>query len=157
MELTYVGIAVLASMVFVLAGMVGYLYWQQTMILKNMRELAMMVSNLIVPPLPNVQYFGEYANNEDFEKEHAPTEEKKEEESEDSDAESDDSSENRLSVHDKVEHVEGPPAVDDKKMDIDDLQNKTVAQLREILTQKGIPFGKRDNKTILIQLLKATA
>ena len=160
MELTYVGIAVLASMVFVLAGMVGYLYWQQTMILKNLRELAMMVASFASPPPPDTtQFFGVYENTEDFDKEHPVAEEKKEEETYSADDENsdDESVDDRLSVHDKVETVEGPPALEEKKTDVDDLQNRTVAQLRELLTEKGIPFGKRDPKTILIQLLKATA
>jgi hypothetical protein len=55
---------------------------------------------------------------------------------------------------DTVEKVDGPP---EDKVDIDDLQDKTATQLREILTKKGIPFGKRDSKPMLIQLLKATA
>jgi hypothetical protein len=45
-----------------------------------------------------------------------------------------------------VEVVEGP-----------DYEKKTAAELRDILTAKGIPFGKRDAKTVLVQLIKATA
>lgn len=159
MELTYVGIAVLASMIFVLSGMVGYLYWQQTMLLKNVRELASIITVSIVRPEP-VQHLGSYESVEEFDKEHPAEEEKPAAEEgyspdNDSDSDSDDeSSENRLSVHDKVETVEGPPA---EKTDVDDLQSHTVAQLREILMKKGIPYGKRDTKTVLIQLLKATA
>jgi hypothetical protein len=66
----------------------------------------------------------------------------------------------RVSVdEDDVELVEGPPvtATVPEKTDVDDLQDKTVKQLQEILTQKGIPYGKRDAKTVLLQLLKATA
>jgi hypothetical protein len=57
-----------------------------------------------------------------------------------------------------VEHVTAPPAEKtDAPVDVDDLQSKTAVQLRELLTQKGIPFGKRDSKSALIELLKATA
>jgi hypothetical protein len=49
------------------------------------------------------------------------------------------------------------PATAELPVDIDDLQSKTAVQLRELLTQKGIPFGKRDSKSALIELLKATA
>lgn len=52
----------------------------------------------------------------------------------------------------EVEVVDGP-----KDVDPDDLQGKSVAELRELLNKKGIPFGKRDAKPVLIQLLKATA
>jgi hypothetical protein len=61
-----------------------------------------------------------------------------------------------------VEHVTKPPSEPasppaSPEVDIDDLQSKTAAQLRELLGQKGIPFGKRDSKSALIELLKATA
>jgi hypothetical protein len=41
--------------------------------------------------------------------------------------------------------------------DVDDLQTKTSSELRDILSKKGIPYGKRDSKTVLLQLLKASA
>lgn len=136
MELTYATIVVLASMVFVLSGMVGYLYWQQTRMLQHIQSLAIVVSTQLVPqpePEPEVQPEPE-----------ATPQTKPEPESDDED--------DRVSVKEEVEHVTGPSADD-----IDDLENKTAAQLREMLTKKGIPFGKRDAKTVLIQLLKATA
>ena len=74
----------------------------------------------------------------------AEAEEEAEEEEED----------DRVSVKEKVEVVEGPPTA---QVDVDDLQDKTAAELRDLLTKKGIPFGKRDSKNVLVQLLKATA
>ena len=58
-----------------------------------------------------------------------------------------------------VEHVSEPPAPKPaaEEIDIDDIREKTAAQLRELLTKKGIPFGKRDSKSVLIELLQATA
>lgn len=146
MELTYATIVILASMIFVLAGMVGYLYWQQTRMLQHIQSLAIVISTHVVPQREDHHLAVE---------EHA--EEAREEETEEED--------DRVSVkaeHDEtVETVEGPPAaVEEKKeekVDIDDLQDKTATQLREMLTKKGIPFGKRDAKPVLIQLLKATA
>jgi hypothetical protein len=134
MELTYATIVVLAAMVFVLSGMVGYLYWQQTRILQNIQSLAIVVSTqLAPPPLPEPE----------------PEQEPEQEEEEEDD---------RVSVKEEVEQVDGPPApAESKTDDIDDLDSKTAAQLREMLTKKGIPFGKRDAKPVLIQLLKATA
>lgn len=140
MELTYATIVVLASMVFVLSAMVGYLYWQQTKMLQNIQALAIVVSTQLVPrqePEP------------EQEEEEQEDEEKQEEEEEEDD---------RVSVKEEVEHVSSPPEEKkDEKVDIDELQDKTAAQLREMLTKKGIPFGKRDSKPVLIQLLKATA
>jgi hypothetical protein len=140
MELTYVTIIVLASMVFALAGMVGYLYWQQTRMLQHIQSLSVVLSSQLVRPEP-------LPVEEEDEPEAAaevPTETEPEKEEDD-----------RVSVDEKVEVVKGPPA--EQEVDVDDLQNKTSTQLRDLLTQKGIPFGKRDSKTILIQLLKASS
>lgn len=140
MELTYVTIIVLASMVFALAGMVGYLYWQQTRMLQHIQSLSVVVSSQLVRPEP-------LPVEEEAEPEAAPevsTETEAVQEEDD-----------RVSVDEKVEVVKGPPA--EEEVDVDDLQGKTSTQLRDLLTQKGIPFGKRDSKTILIQLLKASS
>ena len=140
MELTYATIVVLASMIFVLAGMVGYLYWQQTRMMQHLNSISIVISTHFAPrPL------------EDEEEEEEPVKEEEKQEEADSEEEEDD----RVSVKDEVEHIEGPKEED--KVDIDELQDKTAAQLRDLLTKKGIPFGKRDPKTVLIQLLKATA
>lgn len=138
MELTYVTIVVLASMVFVLSGMVGYLYWQQTRMLQHLQSLALALATHV-----------EQTRQQGLEDSvpQAEAEAEVDEEQEDDD---------RVSVgKEQVELVEGPPAV--QEVDVDDLQNKTSVQLRELLTKKGIPFGKRDSKTVLLELLKATA
>jgi hypothetical protein len=131
MELTYVTIVVLASMVFVLSGMVGYVYWQQTRMLQHLQSLALALATHVEMTKQQVV-------------------EQEEEEEDD-----------RVSVkeEEKVEVVEGPPKEDKepKEDDVDDLQDKTASELKELLTKKGIPFGKRDSKPVLIQLLKATA
>lgn len=137
MELTYATIVVLASMVFVLSAMVGYLYWQQTRMLQHIQSLAIVISTQMAP-------------RQELEDEPETEPEKEEEKSEEEEEEEDD----RVSVKEEVEHVSAPP---DDKVDVDDLQEKTAAQLRDMLTKKGIPFGKRDSKPVLIQLLKATA
>jgi outer membrane biosynthesis protein TonB len=139
MELTYATIVVLASMVFVLSAMVGYLYWQQTRMLQHIQSLAIVISTQMAP-----------RQELEDEPEPEPEPEKEEEKPEEEEEEEDD----RVSVKEEVEHVSAPP---EDKVDVDDLQEKTAAQLREMLTKKGIPFGKRDAKPVLIQLLKATA
>lgn len=138
MELTYATIVVLASMVFVLSGMVGYLYWQQTRMLQHIQSLAIVISTQLVP---RSQPEPEPEEEVEVTEEAKPEAEKEEEEDDD-----------RVSVKEEVEHVSGAP-----QDDIDDLESKTASQLRELLSKKGIPFGKRDAKTVLIQLLKATA
>jgi hypothetical protein len=138
MELTYATIVILASMIFVLSGMVGYLYWQQTRMLQHIQSLAIVISTQVVP---------QHRHEEIVEKEEIPEEEEEEDD--------------RVSVEEEVdvEKVEGPPEEKkgDEKVDIDDIQDKTATQLREMLSKKGIPFGKRDSKPMLLQLLKATA
>jgi hypothetical protein len=142
MELTYVTIIVLASMIFVLAGMIGYLYWQQTRMLQHMQSLSTFIASQMTQP------------PEEHEDEVQPLPEPEPESKVESDSESED--DDRLSVEEKVEVVEGPPS-SKEEVDIDDLQSKTATQLKELLTQKGIPFGKRDSKPVLLQLLKAIA
>lgn len=141
MELTYVTIVVLASLIFVLSGMVGYLYWQQTRILQNLGSLAMALGSHI----ENTRQLYEVPESQV-----EPQVESQVEPQDEPDLEEDD----RVSVKEKdnVEVVEGPP-----QDDIDNLQDKTSTQLRELLSKKGIPFGKRDSKSVLIQLLKATS
>ena len=153
MDLTYATIVVLASMMFVLSGMVGYLYWQQTRLQQSIQSLSLVVSSLVNPPSLEAEPESEAETQPvPAPSPEPPTpvptniEEEEEEEEEDDD---------RVSV----EHVTESPRKESVSapIDIDDLQTKTAAQLREILTQKGIPFGKRDSKTVLIELLKATA
>jgi len=48
MQLTYVAVVILASMVFVLSGTVGYLYWQQTRMLQHLQSLAGVLSTQLV-------------------------------------------------------------------------------------------------------------
>jgi len=143
MDLTYASILVLAAMVFVVSGMVGYLYWQHTRLQQHVQSLSLIVTSLVTPA-PVEETSPELP--------HTVTETETEAEvevEEDAPVDEDD----RLSV----EHVTAPPSTPKEEVDIDDLQSKTAVQLRELLTQKGIPFGKRDSKSALIELLKATA
>jgi flagellar basal body-associated protein FliL len=113
-------VLILATMVAVLAGMVGYMYWQQNRVLLAVSSLSSFVASQFVKaePEPVVE-----DDRESIEEE-APVESKEE-----------------------VEVVE----------DVDDLQTKTTAELRDLLSKKGIPYGKRDSKSVLLQLLKASA
>lgn len=132
MQFQNAAIALLAGMIFVLAGLVGWLYWQQTRTHQSLNTLAMVLAEMAQPP-----YEAPPAD------EPAPEEPPKE----------DDRAE---VVEDKpapvAEVVSGPPPVD-----TDDLEGKTRKDLQDLLTKKGIPFGKTDSKTVLIQLLKASS
>jgi hypothetical protein len=136
MEFEHAAIALLASMVLVLAGLVGWLYWQQTRLAQNMNNIVMVVGELATArAVPEV------------EAEVQPEAEAPVEQEED----------DRVSVDQETSKepvvIEGPPADDG----VDGLESKSKKELQDILTKKGIPFGKGDNKNALISLLKATA
>jgi hypothetical protein len=126
-----VSVLVLATMVLVLAGMVGYMYWQQNKVMSVVSSLSSFVASQLVPPL-------------DVE-----------------DSEEDDRAsvveEKTVEVVDRVEIPTAPVPEVKQEPDVDDLQTKTSADLRDLLSKKGIPYGKRDSKTVLLQLLKASA
>jgi hypothetical protein len=148
MQLSYVAVVILASMVFVLSGMVGYLYWQQTRMLQHLQSLAGLISSHLVrrpepQPEPEVEAEPEPELETEQEQDDMPLLVPIKEVAED----------DRLSV----EKVDGPPATAPTAVETDDLDKKTSAELRELLTSRGIPFGKRDAKAVLLQLLKATA
>ena len=139
MDLTYVTLIILASMIFVLSAMVGYLYWQQTRMMQQLNSISLALSShlsSVAPPEPE--------ETEDLQEAEVPEEvpEQVPETEED----------DRASVT-EVELVTAPPVEED----IDDIQSKTTKQLQELLTKKGIPYGKRESKTTLMELLKATA
>lgn len=134
MEFQQAAIALLASMVLVLAGMVGWIYWQQNRMFQNVNAVAAAVGELAQRQASLVESRLVEAA--------AATEE---------------AVDDRASVDEDspdVPVVDGPPA---DSTDIDGLESKSKKELQEILTKRGIPFGKADNKATLISLLKATA
>ena len=128
MEFLHASIALLASMVLVLAGMVGWLYWQQTRLFQNMNSIVMIISEIARPvepePLPE-PVSAPQATEDD-----------------------------RVSV---VQDEQPALTVAEVPVDTDDLESKTKKELKDMLTKRGIPFGPKDDKTALISLLKATA
>ena len=136
-----ISVLVLATMVLVLAGMVGYLYWQQNKLMRAMSSLSEFVQSQFTPPLQP-----------------EPQELPPEDSDSDSDSESDDEppqevKDDRVSV----ELVEEVVQKVDLPVEEDDYESKTAPQLRELLNKKGIPFGKRDAKSVLLELLKASS
>ena len=129
-----VSFAALAAVITLLIGVVGWIYWQQTRLFANMNGIIMVIGELsrqqqsVPEPEPEKP---------------APEPVVQQEEEEDED--------DRLEVEPEV--VEGPPP----PIDTDTLDEKTSAELKDMLTKRGIPFGKRDAKTVLVALLKATA
>jgi hypothetical protein len=147
MEFLHASIALLASMVLVLAGMVGWIYWQQTRMFQNMNAIALVIGDLnqtlmTVMPQPSRPELVTLAEpTETVQKADVPTSDDEEED-------------DRLSVNqESADVVAGPP----EPLDTDGLQDKSKKELQELLTTRGIPYGKADNKNVLISLLKATA
>ena len=147
MDLTLIAIIILAALIFVLSGMVGYLYWQQTRMNQQIQSLTLAITNHLQPSLPQAHV------------EHVGNEEPHHDDVQETEIPEDDRVSVEAEMSNEVEHVEGPPVVatTPAEIDVDELQHKTVKQLHEILTKKGIPFGKRDAKPVLIELIKATA
>ena len=132
-------------MVLVLAGMVGWIYWQQTRLFQNMNAVALVIGDLnqslmATVAKPRVELATVPEPTETLQHAEIPT----------SDEEEDD---DRLSVEKEAEVVTGAPP----PLDTDGLQDKSKKELQELLTSRGIPFGKADPKNVLISLLKATA
>jgi len=135
MEFLHASIALLASMVLVLAGLVGWLYWQQTRIFQNMNNIVMVIGEIVRPRQePVAEEEPEPEKPVEGVQEAAPVEE-----------------DDRASV----EIVDVVPA--SSEVDTDDLADKTKKELQDILTKKGIPYSKSDAKPALLSLLKATA
>jgi hypothetical protein len=132
-------VSLLGTLVFALVGAVAWLYWQQTKLFSNMNSLVSAFSELVqqtqlqpveieTPPPPPPSRDDDRASVE---------------EEEDIEVE-------KTAIPDIVD---GPPA----PLDTDTLDSKTKKELQDILTKRGIPFGKGDSKTVLVSLLKATA
>ena len=131
-------------MVLVLAGMVGWIYWQQTRLFQNMNAIALVIGDLNQTLMANiVQPKIELATipepTETLQRADIPI--------------SDDEEDDRLSIEKEAEVISGPP----EALDTDSLQDKSKKELQEILTTRGIPYSKSDAKGVLISLLKATA
>lgn len=146
-------VALLAGLILVLTALVGWLYLQQSRMSHAINALAVAVT---APP-PSFMYSSE-----------PPAPEQEEQ------VVADDDDDDRLSVHDLdaaapsehiLEQVEDagaaaaappPPAPEAPSAD-DDVAGKTIAQLRDMLTAKGIPFNKSDKKSTLVSLVQVSA
>jgi hypothetical protein len=152
MEFLHASIALLASMVLVLAGMVGWLYWQQTRLFQNMNSMVMVIGELARPEHHHreVHETPEEADIKPTSDETVPEPVKEEDEGEDDRATVEPEGANGGK---KVDTVDGPP----EPIDLDALGSKSTKEIRELLSKRGIPFGPRDSKSALISLLKAVA
>jgi hypothetical protein len=161
MEFFHGIVALLAGIVLVLTGLVAWLYIQQSRMSQAINALAVAVT---APPVS----FTASLPPELHEEEQAPAQTQTREYQEDEYAdmphlesvqeahvpemeqvgelvpETDD----RVSVHEEVEEAQV------QTMDAVDVSGKTVAELRQLLTERGIPFNKSDKKSTLISLVQ---
>jgi hypothetical protein len=152
MEFLHASIALLASMVLVLAGMVGWLYWQQTRLFQNMNSMVMVIGELARPEHHHHHEVHETPEEADIK----PTSDETVPEpvkEEDEEGEDDRATVEPEGATKKVDTVDGPP----EPIDLDALGSKSTKEIRELLSKRGIPFGPRDSKSALISLLKAVA
>jgi cytoskeletal protein RodZ len=158
MEFFHGIVALLAGIVLVLTGLVAWLYIQQSRMSQAINALAVAVT---APPVS----FTASLPPELHEEEQAPAQEEDQYadmpplESHDQVQEAHvpemeavgelvPETDDRVSVHEEVEEAEV------QTMDAVDVSGKTVAELRQLLTERGIPFNKSDKKTTLISLVQ---
>lgn len=121
-------VALLALVVLVLTSMMAWMYVQQS---RLMQAVSALTAAITAPPPTFYEAVKEFPIPEEEEQTEPPTETKEDD---------------RVSVKD-----------DEEESQPDDVTGKTMAQLRELLTAKGIPFNKSDKKPVLVNLLKAAS
>ena len=142
MEFFHGIVALVAGIVLILTGLVAWMYIQQSRMAQAINALAVAVTT---PPPSFLS--------------HPPVEEPVEHEHQE-EQEPEPAVDDRVSVHDAdadadAEHEEEQTGVVGE--DISDFTGKTVAQLRDLLTAKGIPYSKSDKKPVLLSLVQAAA
>lgn len=137
MDFFYGVVALLAFVVLILTALTAWMYIQQT---RTMQAVNALTAAITAPP-PS---FFEAAKEFPVEEEYVPAEPVVDD---------------RVSVHEEDDNESESSEEEEKHDDEheDDLGGKTVAQLREMLTAKGIPFNKSDKKPVLLNLLKVAS
>jgi hypothetical protein len=146
-------VALLAGVILVLTATVAWLYIQQSRMMHAINSLAVAVT---APP-PSFMMHSPSEPPVEPEPEAEPELQHEQQPLVDEIHEIDD----RVSVHEvdaaPAPADEAPAAADADDDAIQSVQGKTVAQLREMLTAKGIPFNKSDKKPTLISLVQISA
>jgi hypothetical protein len=141
MEFFHGVVALVAGIVLVLTGLVAWMYIQQSRMAQAINALAIAIT---APPPSFSQPEPEpEVSHEDELHAAAPAGEAAPETAPVAD--------DRVSVHEDDEDTEMMGE------DMATLGGKTVVQLRELLTAKGIPYSKSDKKPTLISLLQAAS
>lgn len=156
MEFFHGIVALVAGIVLILTGLVAWMYIQQSRMAQAINALAVAVTTpppsfLSHPPVEEpVEH--EQGHEQQFEQPPQPQAQQEQEQVVD----------DRVSVHDvdadaEPEHEEEQEQTGVIGEDISDFTGKTVAELRQLLTAKGIPYSKSDKKPVLLSLVQAAA
>lgn len=146
MEFFHGIVALVAGIVLILTGLVAWMYIQQSRMSQAISALAVAVTT---PPPSFLSHPPVYEDDL------PPLEPVEIHHQEEQEQEQDD----RVSVHEDAEDAdgEGEEEVGVIGEDISDFTSKTVVQLRDMLTAKGIPFNKSDKKPTLLSLVQAAS
>ena len=139
MEFFHGVVALVAGIVLILTGLVAWMYVQQSRMAQAINALAIAIT---APPPSFAQHEPEPEVSHEDELV-APVPEATPPPQDD-----------RVSVHEEEHDGEDVELMGE---DMATLGGKTAAQLREMLTAKGIPYSKSDKKSTLISLLQAAS
>jgi len=151
MEFFHGIVALLAGIVLVLTGLVAWLYIQQSRMSQAINALAVAVT---APPVSFTASLPPELHEEEQDYSDIPPLESHDQVQEAHVPEMEQVGElvpetdDRVSVHEEVEEAQV------QTMDAVDVSGKTVAELRQLLTERGIPFNKSDKKSTLISLVQ---
>jgi hypothetical protein len=145
MEFFHGVVALVAGIVLILTGLVAWMYVQQSRMAQAINALAIAVTApppSFIHPEPEVSHENEMHPEEVQAVPEVPETPEVQGVPE--------SSDDRVSVHDEED-------VELMGEDMATLGGKTAAQLRDMLTAKGIPYSKSDKKSTLISLLQVAS
>jgi len=148
MEFFHGVVALVAGIVLILTGLVAWMYVQQSRMAQAINALAIAIT---APPPSFAQSQPESDREPEVSHEdelHAPAPAPEGETEKETPAPQED--DDRVSVHEDED-------VELMGEDMATLGGKTAAQLREMLTSKGIPYSKSDKKSTLISLIQAAS
>lgn len=143
MDFLYGIVALLAFVILILTALTAWMYVQQT---RTMQAVNALTAAITAPPPSFFEAAKEFPVEDHYEAAesvHEPA------------SQAEQAVDDRVSVHEDEESESESEEQDDDQPD--DLGGKTVAQLREMLTAKGIPFNKSDKKPVLLNLLKVAS
>jgi len=152
MEFFHGVVALVAGIVLILTGLVAWMYVQQSRMAQAINALAIAIT---APPPSFAQTQSEHEREPEVSHEdelHAPAPESQAQVHAETEKETPapQDEDDRVSVHEDED-------VELMGEDMATLGGKTAAQLREMLTSKGIPYSKSDKKSTLISLIQAAS